>query len=80
MSKPFKSLKTSLGLFDFFSFGKYQNCRVDSIVEMDYNYISFLHKKGVKFDPKVLQAVETMVARSYEETPVEDQNFDDVPF
>lgn len=86
MAKAFNDIKKSLGLFDFFTFGKYKNCRVDSIVEMDYNYISFLHNKGVKFDPKVLQAVETKTSLAYKEDFDEEETnnppglFDDVPF
>lgn len=76
MSKSFSSIKKHLDLTDFFTFGKYQNCRVDSIVDMDYNYISFLSKKGVKFSPKVLELVERKIVAYY----TEDIDYDSVPF
>lgn len=85
MAKAFNDIKKSLDLFDFFTFGKYQKCRVDSIVEMDYNYISFLAKKGIRFDPKVLQLVEDKITAAYNENHEEETDnppelFDDVPF
>ena len=84
MAKSFQSLQsTRLGLLDFFLFGKYQKCRVDSIVEMDYNYIMFLHSKDRNmFEPQVIAECETLktilAVESYYEEEV--KPFEDVPF
>ena len=84
MAKAFKTLQsTRLGLLDFFLFGKYQKCRVDSIVEMDYNYIMFLHSKDKNmFEPQVIAECEYLktilaVENHYQE---EVKPFEDVPF
>jgi hypothetical protein len=84
MAKTFQSLKsTRLGMLDFFQFGKYQNCRVDSIVQMDYNYIIFLHNNNKNmFEPKVIAECEALktfwaIQYHYEE---EVKPFEDVPF
>ena len=57
MAKTFISIKKSLGLLDYFTFGKYANCRVDSIVDMDDGYIRYMVTKGVKFDKSVIDAI-----------------------
>jgi len=84
MSKTFQSLKsTRLGMLDFFQFGKYQNCRVDSIVQMDYNYIMFLHNNNKNmFEPQVIEqciTIKLIVDREhyYQE---EILPFEDIPF
>lgn len=41
MAKSFASMSKGLGLLDFFTFGKYKNCRVDSILEQDPSYIAY---------------------------------------
>ena len=57
MAKAFANIKKSLGLLDFFTFGKYANCRVDSIVDMDDDYLRYMHKTGMKFDAEVINAL-----------------------
>lgn len=57
MSKSFSNIKKSIGLLDFLQFGKYKNCRVDSIVDMDDAYLRFLTTQGIKFDAEVLNAL-----------------------
>lgn len=48
MAKAFTSLKSSkLGLYDFFTFGKYVKCRVDTIATDDPGYIEYLDKKKI---------------------------------
>lgn len=53
MSKSFAEIKKSLGLLDFIQFGKYKGCRVDSIVDMDDDYLRYMQKQGIKFDAEV---------------------------
>lgn len=57
MAKTFISIKKSLGLLDYFTFGKYVNCRIDSIVDMDDGYIRYMVTKGIKFDKSVIDAI-----------------------
>lgn len=47
MAKTFTSLRKTTGLLDMLTFGKYKGCRIDSIVEMDYEYLIFLHDKKI---------------------------------
>jgi len=61
MAKTFSSIKKSLGLLDVIQFGKYKGCRVDSIVDMDDKYITYLQAQGVKFDKEVTLAVSNKV-------------------
>ena len=92
MSKSFKEVKKSLGLLDFIQFGKYKGCRVDSIVDMDDDYLRYMHKTGMKFDAEVISALSKKfspesdeigyVPRDHQEV---DENyrpisFDDVPW
>jgi len=84
MAKAFKTLEsTRLGLLSFFLFGKYQKCRVDSIVQMDYNYILFLHNKDKNmFESQVItecEALRTFWAIQYHYEH-EVKPFEDVPF
>jgi hypothetical protein len=84
MAKTFKSLQsTQLGLYDFFTFGKYQNCRVDSIIEMDYNYILFLNKSNKNlFTAEVLRKCRSLQEQQDSERFAKEelQPFEDVPF
>ena len=84
MAKTFQSLKsTRLGELDFFQFGKYQNCRVDSIVQMDYNYILFLHNKDNNmFEPKVVEQCQSLKIKKDMEQHYQEEvlPFEDVPF
>ena len=58
MAKSFSSLKTALGLHDFLTFGKYKACRIDSIRDMDIEYLQYLkHNKIVTFDKSVLESM-----------------------
>jgi hypothetical protein len=84
MAITFKNIKSpKLGLVDFFTFGKYQNCRVDSIVEMDYNYIMFLHNNNQNmFNTKVIDRCMLLknVRDSEQHYQEEILPFEDVPF
>jgi uncharacterized protein (DUF3820 family) len=57
MAKSFQNIKKSLGLLDFLQFGKYKGCRVDSIVDMDDEYLRFMQTQGIKFDASVIDAL-----------------------
>lgn len=82
MAKTFSSIKKSLGLLDVIQFGKYKGCRVDTIVDMDDKYISYLQAQGIKFDKEVTLAVSNKV--QILDTAVNNEDdaayFDDVPF
>lgn len=82
MAKTFSSIKKSLGLLDVIQFGKYKGCRVDSIVDMDDKYISYLQTKDVKFDKEVILAISNKVQILDTAINSEDDAayFDDVPF
>ena len=57
MAKTFSSIKKSLGLLDIIQFGKYKGCRVDSIVDMDDDYLRYMQTQGIKFDASVIDAL-----------------------
>jgi len=83
MAKSFLSINARLGLFNFFNFGKYLNCRVDSIIEHDPNYILFLHDKNKNLFEKIV--VDTVLDQCNIEAEeileeVKELYFDDVPF
>ena len=84
MSITFKNIKSpKLELFSFFTFGKYQNCRVDSIVEMDYNYIMFLHNNNQSmFSAEVIDKCILLknVRDSEQNYQEEILPFEDIPF
>lgn len=82
MAKSFQSLKKELGLLDFLQFGKYKNCRVDSIVDMDDDYLRFMQTQGVRFDKSVIAALSKTFTDKTEVINKEDDDayFDDVPF
>jgi uncharacterized protein (DUF3820 family) len=82
MAKSFSSIKKSLGLLDIIQFGKYKGCRVDSIVDMDDRYISYLQTQDVRFDKEVTLAISNKVQILYTAINSEDDAayFDDIPF
>jgi hypothetical protein len=82
MAKSFQSLKKELGLLDFIQFGKYKNCRVDSIVDMDDDYLRFMQTQGVRFDKSVIAALSKTFTDKVAVVNKEDDDsyFDDVPF
>lgn len=94
MAKSFSSLKTKLGLHDFLTFGKYKDCRIDSMLDHDLDYLQYLkYKKIVLFDKAVLDAIDNKYAADgidveYDEEAEYQQElvygnssmFDDVPF
>jgi hypothetical protein len=75
MAKPFNSVKHGLALLDFFRFGKYNGCRVDSIVSQFPDYILFTAKEfGTVYDKSVLDEcvhAKTKLAWQIEETKKE---------
>lgn len=78
MAKTFTSIKKSLGLLDFIQFGKYKGCRVDSIVDMDDDYLRYMSKAGVKFDASVLDALSVKFsATSLAVNKADDDAYDD---
>jgi hypothetical protein len=90
MAKTFSNIKKSLGLLDVIQFGKYKNCRVDSVIEQDDEYLRFMQTQGIKFDAAVMDALTnkfsaTSIAvnsaddEAYND-PVVDELFDDIPF
>lgn len=90
MAKTFSNIKKSLGLLDVIQFGKYKNCRVDSVIEQDDEYLRFMQTQGIKFDAAVMDALTnkfsaTSIAvnsaddAAYDD-PVVDELFDDIPF
>lgn len=82
MAKSFQNIKKSLGLLDFLQFGKYKGCRVDSIVDMDDDYLRFMQTQGVRFDKSVIAALSKTFTDKTEVINKEDDDayFDDVPF
>lgn len=82
MAKSFQSLKKELGLLDFLQFGKYKNCRVDSIVDMDDDYLRFMQTQGIRFDKSVIAALSKTFTDNANAINKEDDDayFDDVPF
>ena len=89
MAKSFSSLNTKLGLHDFLTFGKYKGCRIDSIRDMDLEYLQYLkHSKIVTFDQSVLDSMANKYAADgidveYDEEAEQNYKevvFDDVPF
>jgi hypothetical protein len=85
MAKSFSSLKTTIGLYDFLTFGKFKGCRVDSLIEEDYDYLQYLkHNKIVVFDLSVLEALEKKFSVDCIETFADDDDapelLEDVPF
>ncbi len=55
MAKSFNSVKHGLAMLDFFTFGKYNSCRVDSIVEQFPDYILYTAKEfGTVYTKEVL--------------------------
>ena len=95
MAKSFSSVKNKLGLFDFLTFGKYEGCRIDSIRDMDIEYLQYLkHEKIVRFDQSVIDSMANKYAADgvdvqydeeaeYQQELVYGNNstmFDDVPF
>lgn len=93
MAKSFSNIRSSLGLLDFLTFGKFKNCRIDSIIEHDYEYLIYLDsKKIVKFDKPVMDALTKKFKQhthdinkaddeSYEESDrFVPERFEDMPF
>lgn len=61
MAKTFNNLKTKLGLLDFISIGKYKGCRVDSIIEQDYEYLIYMDKEKIlQFAPEVIDKLKNL--------------------
>lgn len=68
MSKAFKTLKTKYELTDFITFGKYDGCRVDSVIQTDPGYISWLIAKTThKFTQPVHDALGQELSRRQRE-------------
>lgn len=61
MAKLFSNLKTKLGLLDFISIGKYKGCRVDDIIEQDYEYLIYMDKEKIlQFTPEVIDKLKNL--------------------
>lgn len=64
MAKSFIAIKKAIGIYDILDFGKYKDCRVDSIVEQDYGYIEYTRINfDKKYSQEVLELIEVMKAR-----------------
>lgn len=67
MAKAFSNIKQGLGLLDIFTFGKYNQCRVDSIIDQDSDYVEYLRfKKICIFDKSVLNKLDTLYTTEVE--------------
>ncbi len=85
----FNNIKDSrLGLLDIITFGKYQGCRVDSLVDTPYGYEYLKYVKD-QFQPSVIEKAELfykgyLERKNYEEEirPWQDafEEFDDIPY
>ena len=66
MSIPFAKTKSqTLELTTFLDFGKYKDCRVDSIIEQDHEYLQYLrHNKIRPLAPSVINALENKFSSS----------------
>ena len=66
MAKSFNTLKDpKLGLLDILQIGKYKGCRVDSIIEQDYEYLIFMDKQKIlSFTQEVLDALKNKFSAS----------------
>ena len=95
MSIAFTKTKSqTLELTTFLDFGKYKDCRVDSIIEQDHEYIQYLKFNKIRpLAPSVLAALENKFSAScievddgYDEDGGEvgwnnvPKLFDDIPF
>lgn len=91
MAKTFSNLKQGLGLLDFISIGKYKNCRVDSIVDMDDAYLRYMQQEKVLyFAPEVIKILqekfntdftdEEELTDKYNPQDYQELVFEDVPF
>lgn len=64
MAKSFIAIKKAIGIYDILDFGKYKDCRVDSIVEQDYGYIEYTRINfDKKYSQEVLELIEAVKAR-----------------
>lgn len=80
MAKSFTSIKKSLGLLDIIQFGKYKNCRVDSVIDMDDDYLRYMQTQGIKFDQSVIDAlVNKFSATSLAVNTADDNAYNDEP-
>lgn len=91
MSIPFAKTKdTTLHLTTFLDFGKYKNCRVDSIIEQDHEYIQYLKYNKIRtLSREVLEKLDLKFSASCIETDYDEEDeqlayypvmFDDMPF
>jgi len=78
MAKTFLSIKKSLGLLDIIQFGKYKGCRVDSIVDMDDDYLRYMHKTGMKFDAEVIAALSVKFSQESDEIGYDPRDYQEV--
>lgn len=70
-------------MYDVLTFGKYRGCRIDSMLQHDYEYLQYLkYNKIVIFDSAVLDALENMHtlnnAEVVKESPVYKDSFDQI--
>ena len=86
MAISFSKVKKSLGLYDYLTFGKFAMCRVDSIIEDNYEYLIYLSKQGLKFDQEVLDILKNKFSKptkddvSYYQEAEYEAWFIDIPF
>lgn len=87
MAKSFSNIKKSLGLLDFIPIGKYKQCRVDSIIEQDHDYLIFMDsEKILVFAPEVIDRLKNKFSAdsievTYDDVDEEAQySSEDIPF
>jgi len=87
MAVKFNKLKDGLGLLDFIPIGKYKQCRVDSIIDQDYEYLIYMDKEKIlRFAPEVIDKLKnkflaSSIGVSYDDVDEEAKYTDeDIPF
>ena len=66
MAKSFTKLKDpKLGLLDIITIGKYKGCRVDSIIDINYEYLIYMDRQRIlSFRPEVLDRLKNKFSAS----------------
>ena len=85
MAKKFNEINSGkLGLYDIIRSGKYIDCRVDSIVEQDPEYLIWMEKKKIfSYTAETIAAIAAILNFNESVTEYDDeveQFLDDIPF
>lgn len=78
----FSNIKKGLGLTDTLTFGKFRGCRIDTLLEQDYEYILWLHLKMKPFTKEVVDKAYFYRKQNDDERYYQEEvaPFDDIPF